>query len=282
MAVHAVRYWRDPLTAAEPAVRIALSTPAFPRSLDHAIAQVERDIEDAARRGARLLCFPESFVPGMRGIDEPVAPHDPAGLDAALARAQAAARRAGIAVILPMDRDRDGKIENSAAVIGADGALLGHQAKNQLDPSEDAIYVPGDGRQLFELAGLRFGIAICHEGFRYPESVRWAARRGAVIVFHPHCTGSNHRGHRLTTWRGPENAYYESAMMCRAMENTIYFASINYAFAFQESATCVVGPTGQLVAAMPYGEAGLLITEIVPGEASRQLAQRFNPSAYGG
>ena len=40
---------------------------------------------------------------------------------------------------------------------------------------------------------LTFGIAICHEAFRYPETVRWAAVRGAKIVFHPHCTGSEMR-----------------------------------------------------------------------------------------
>jgi hypothetical protein len=33
---------------------------------------------------------------------------------------------------------------------------------------------------------LTFGVTICYEGFRYPETVRWAARRGAHIVFHPH------------------------------------------------------------------------------------------------
>jgi hypothetical protein len=26
-----------------------------------------------------------------------------------------------------------------------------------------------------------FGVAICHEGWRYPETVRWAARRGAQV-----------------------------------------------------------------------------------------------------
>jgi hypothetical protein len=51
--------------------------------------------------------------------------------------------------------------------------------KNQLDPTEEAHYVPGEGRRLFDIDGCTFGIAICHEGFRYPETVRWAAVRGA-------------------------------------------------------------------------------------------------------
>ena len=36
---------------------------------------------------------------------------------------------------------------------------------------------------LFETGAMKFGIAICHEGWRYPETVRWAARHGAQIVF---------------------------------------------------------------------------------------------------
>jgi predicted amidohydrolase len=39
---------------------------------------------------------------------------------------------------------------------------------------------------MFQAGPLTFGIVICHEGWRYPETVRWAARRGAHVVFHPH------------------------------------------------------------------------------------------------
>lgn len=261
-------------------LRIGLVTPTFPRSVEHAVEQVEAFVTQAAERRVALMCFPESFVPGMRGIDEPVAPHSAAALANALERARAAARRGGLGLILPTDRDHPDGIQNVAVVISPDGEVLGYQTKNQLDPSEDSIFVPGTTRQLFELAGVTFGITICHEGFRYPESVRWAAMHGASIVFHPHCSGSNHTGHRLTTWRGPDNGYYEHAMMCRALENNIYFASVNYAFAFQESATCVVGPSGECVAYQPYGEAGLLVVDVDPARANRRLAIRYNPDAY--
>ena len=66
------------------------------------------------------------------------------------------------------------------------GEIQGVQTKNQLDPTEEPLYVPGDTRRLFEIDGVKFGMAICHEGLRYPETVRWAAVRGAKIVFHPH------------------------------------------------------------------------------------------------
>lgn len=260
--------------------RFALGTAPFPRSLQHGLECVEAFVAEAAAQAAQVICFPESYLPGMRGIDEPVGPHAPNELLEALERAQWLARHHGITVILPMDRDHGGAIQNVAHVLSPTGQSLGYQAKCQLDPTEDAIFVPGSGRRVFEAAGVTFGISICHEGFRYPESVRWAAERGAVIVFHPHCTGSNHTGRRLTTWRGPENRYFEHAMTLRALENQIYFASVNYAFEFQESASAVISPTGECIAHQPYGKAGVLVVEVDTELATRQLALRYRPSLY--
>jgi predicted amidohydrolase len=56
----------------------------------------------------------------------------------------------------------------------------------QIDPSEEGMYAAGSGRRVFQAGALTFGVAICHEGWRYPETVRWAARYGAHVVFHPH------------------------------------------------------------------------------------------------
>ncbi|MGH9776477.1 MAG: carbon-nitrogen hydrolase family protein [Candidatus Acidiferrales bacterium] len=260
--------------------RIALATPPFPKSIDHGMECVEKFVREASERQAAIVCFPESYVPGYRGADEPVAPHSAAALQASLERAQALARQWRITVILPMDWDHADGILNVAAVITSEGVLLGSQSKNQLDPTEDRIYVPGNKRQLFEVSGIKFGISICHEGFRYPEAVRWAARRGASIVFHPHCTGSNHVGKRPNEFRSRENPYYEQAIMCRALENNIFFASINYAFAFQESATCIIGPSGDCLGYQAYGESGLLVAGLDLTQATRNLAVRYNASAY--
>jgi 5-aminopentanamidase len=266
--------------ASHSVVRIALASPPFPASIDDGLAWVKRYTHEAAQGGAEIVCFPESYIPGMRGIDEPVGPHDPTALAAAAASARQLARECGLAMILPMDWDHPQGIENTALVISKAGELLGRQAKTQLDPAEDGIFVPGMERRLFEVDDLKFGIAICHEAFRYPESVRWAAVRGATVVFHPHCTGSNHEGRRLTEWRGRENRYFEHAMVCRALENDIYFASVNYTFKFQESATCVVSPDGEGIAQLPYGEAGVLFADLDLTRASRRLALRFRPERY--
>lgn len=153
----------------------------------------------------------------------------------------------------------------------------GIKHKNQLDPSEDRFYVPGSGRRTFEVDGVTFGIAICHEGWRYPETVRWAASRGAKIVFHPQHTGTMRDGVRLTQWGSPEAPYYERAMMMRSIENTIYFASVNYALSFQESATSLIAPSGECQAHLPYGQEGVLVHAIDLDAATGLLARRYAP-----
>ena len=143
---------------------------------------------------------------------------------------------------------------------------LGYQTKNQVDPTEDRFYVPGNTRKLFEVNGVKFGVVICHEGWRYPETVRWAAVRGAKIVFHPQHTGAHTKGPILTHWGAAENPYYEKAMMMRSRENTIYFASVNYALPYQEAATSLIAPSGECQAYLPYGQEGVLVQHISPNE----------------
>ena len=179
-----------------------------------------------------------------------------------------------------IDEARDMLRSLAAVVFDERGNRQGIQTKNQLDPSEDRFYVPGTTRQLFEVNGTRFGVAICHEGWRYPETVRWAAVRGAKIVFHPQHSGNEKDGVRLTQWGAADGPYYEKAMMMRSIENTIYFASVNYAVRFQESATTLIAPDGRLQAYLPYGEEGLLVQDIDPKEATGLLARRFAPERY--
>ena len=53
--------------------------------------------------------------------------------------------------------------------------------------------MPGSGRRVFTIDGLTFGIAICHEAFRYPEIVRSLALAGAQVVFVPHFVTTGRR-----------------------------------------------------------------------------------------
>jgi 5-aminopentanamidase len=260
-----------------PQLRVALAAAPFPRSIEHGLNWVDQLTRRAAEAGAQVVCFPESYIPGMRGIDEPVLTPTQAVLDRALEHVRTLAQSCGLALILPMERHCDTGIQAVAWVISERGELLGNQEKTQLDPAEDDLFVPGVGRRLFEVSGVKIGISICHEGFRYPETVRWAAREGAAIVFHPHCTGSNYVGERPTSWRAANSRYYEHAITCRALENEIYCASVNYACAFPESATCIISPNGECLGYQPYGELGVLVRDIDVDAATRRLALRFRP-----
>ena len=260
--------------------RVGLASPRVASSVADGVAQVCAFLCEGADAGADVVCFPESYIPGMRGQDFPVPDHDQSVLEAALEAVRAAARAHGVAAVIPMDWEVDGGLHNVAFVISADGEVLGYQTKNQLPLEEEPFFVPGRARRLFSIRGVPVGVVICHEGWRYPETVRWAAVRGAKIVFHPHYAGSDRAGPRLTQWGAPGNPYYEKAMVARAGENTIYFASVNYAMRYQEAATSLISPAGECLAHTPYGEAGLLVHDVDLSAATGLLASRFQPDRY--
>jgi predicted amidohydrolase len=259
---------------------IGLASPRVATSLEDGLDRIGRLLSQASAQGARIVCFPEAYLPGLRGQDFEVLPFERADEARALDAVSALARQYAVATILGIERITDVGRQIAAVVIDTQGRIDGYQIKNQLDPSEDRFYVPGTGRRLFEVDGVKFGVAICHEGWRYPETVRWAAARGARIVFHPQHTGNERAGIRLTRWGQPEAPYYEQAMLMRSRENTIYFASVNYALRFPESATSLIGPSGECQAYLPYGQEGVLVEALKLEDATGLLATRYAPERY--
>ena len=260
---------------------IGLATPRIASSLEDGLERIDRLLADASRQHAEIVCFPEAYLPGLRGQDFTVLPYGPSEEARVMEAVSALARTHRVATIMGMEKITPAGRQIAAVVFAADGECLGWQAKTQIAPSEDEFYVPGTGRQLFEINGVPFGIAICHEGWRYPETVRWAAARGAKIVFHPQHTGTELQGVRLTAWGAADAPYYEKAMMLRGIENAIYFASVNYALRFQESATTLVDPSGRCQAYLPYGDEGVLVQRIDVARATGVFASRFAPERYG-
>jgi predicted amidohydrolase len=261
-------------------VIIGLASPRVATSLDDGLGKISRLQSEASARGAELVCFPEAYLPGLRGQDFEVVPFDEAHQQVALDAVARTAREHNVATIIGMERISSNGRQIVAYVIDATGTIQGYQTKNQLDPSEDRFYVPGNTRRVFEINDVKFGIAICHEGWRYPETVRWAAVRGAKIVFHPQHTGAEKSGVQLTEWGSVNGPYYEKAMAMRSRENTIYFASVNYALRFQESATSLIAPSGECQAYLPYGDEGVLVQEIDIEKATGLLARRYAPDRY--
>jgi predicted amidohydrolase len=255
-------------------VRVALANLSFPPSPEASVAAAEQAIAGAARQRADLICFPECFVPGYRAPGKRSPAPDATFLERAWSTVRAAAARERVAVVLGTERIVAGGLRITALVIDRDGTIVGWQDKVQLDPSEERTYSAGDERHLFRIGELTFGIAICHEGWRYPETFRWAASRGAQVVFHPHFHEAEPGGHRPTTFADPRNTFHEKAMLCRAAENTCFVATVNCASAGSPTTSAFVRPDGTLLACQPYGEAGLLCADLDLRLATGLLARR--------
>jgi predicted amidohydrolase len=259
------------------AFRIALANLRFPDSPEDAVRSAERAITEAARGGAALVCFPECFVPGYRAPGKTVPPPDPAFLERAWSAVAAASAKAGVAVVLGTERVAGEALLATALVVGGDGKVVGFQDKVQLDPSEDGTYSPGSERRVFQAGPLTFGVVICHEGWRYPETVRWAVRRGAQVVFHPHFHEAEPGGHSPTTFADSASSFHEKAVLCRAAENTCYFATVNCASAGSPTTSAVVRPDGTLLAYQPHGQEGVLLADLDLSVATGLLASRWRP-----
>lgn len=254
--------------------RIALANVPFPASPRESVTLAERAIADAGTNNVELICFPESFVPGYRSPGRRMAPPDQTFLERAWSTIAAAAARARVAVVLGTERMANGGLTISALVIHKDGTFAGFQDKVQIDPSEESTYTPGEGRRTFQTGPLTFGIAICHEGWRYPETVRWAATRGAQVVFHPHFHEAEPGSYRPTTFADPANSFHEKAALCRAAENTCFFAMANYASDGSPTTSAVIRPDGTVQCYQPYGKSGLLIADVDLDQATLLLASR--------
>jgi predicted amidohydrolase len=254
--------------------RIALANIPYPSSPDDSVTRATQAVADASAERADIVCFPECYVPGYRAPGKRVPPPDPIFLERAWSRIGAAAARANVAVVLGTERIVGGALVMSALVINRDGSIAGWQDKVQIDPSEESTYSAGTGRRVFQSGPLTFGIAICHEGWRYPETVRWAARRGAHVVFHPHFHEAEPGSYRPATFADPTNTFHEKAILCRAAENTCFVATVNCASDGSPTTSAIVRPDGTLLGWQPYGRPGLLVADIDLTEATGLLAKR--------
>ena len=228
-------------------IRIALANLPFPPTPDQSVTSAEHAIAEASAAGADVICFPECFVPGYRAAGKLVPPPDSAFLDRAWSAIGAAARKAALTVVLGTERVVDGAVLPSAVVIDRDGTIAGFQDKVQIDPSEETTYTSGSGRRVFE---------------------------AGQVVFHPQFHEAEPGSYQPSTFADPANSFHEKAALCRAAENTCFFATVNYAGAGSPTTSAIVRPDGRLLCYQPYGKPGLLIGDIDTSEATGLLAAR--------
>src|SRR3954466_12654345 len=108
-----------------PTFRIALANLPFPVTAEASIELSTQAIERAGAAGARVVCFPECYVPGYRGAHGALPPPDRAFLERAWQVVAAAAARAKVGVVLGTERVSDGLPLATALVIQPDGSRAG-------------------------------------------------------------------------------------------------------------------------------------------------------------
>lgn len=255
-------------------LRIALANIGRAPTREDSVVRAVGAVGSAGSAGASIVCFPECYVPGYRTSEARGLPPNEEFLERAWNTIADAARASNVAVVLGTERIVNGDARLTVLVIDRDGSRAGFQDKVQLDPTEEDDYKPGAGRELFHVDGVLFGVVICHEGFRYPETTRAAVRRGAKVVFHPHYSWPSAGDFRPTSFGDPRNTFHEKAMLCRAAENTCYFASVNCAVEGSPTTSAIADPDGTLLAWQPYGHDGLLIADLDLSRATGLLASR--------
>jgi len=130
-------------------MRIGLATAPVPESLEHSLQNILDFMDQAASFDVDLLCFPEAYLPGMRGQHFSIPLCEQAELRDALDQVCKASASHELGVILPMEWPSEQGRYNLVQVISPEGKIMGRQCKTQLDPGEEGFMFPaGDGRFL--------------------------------------------------------------------------------------------------------------------------------------
>ena len=192
---------------------------------------VER-IREAAKRGAQIISLQELFLSqyfcrvedaDLFDLAEPI----PGPATEALAKI---ARELKVALVVSIfERRAAGIYHNSAAVLDADGSMLGIYRKMHIpdDPSyyEKFYFTPGDlGFPTFQTKYGRIAVQICWDQW-YPEGARLASLQGANVIFFPTSIG----------WHPKEKAEFGVAQLdawrtiqrSHAIANGVYVAVVN-------------------------------------------------------
>jgi N-carbamoylputrescine amidase len=189
-------------------------------------------VQQAAKRGAQVICLPELFAStyfcqredaGFFDLAEPI----PGPTTEAVAKV---ARRRRVAVVTPVfERRSQGLYHNSLAVIDADGSVAGIYRKMHIpdDPCyyEKFYFTPGDlGFRAFDTRFGRVGTLICWDQW-YPEAARLTALQGATILFYPTAIGWH--PHERKTHGAAQREAWRTVQRAHAIANGVYVAAVN-------------------------------------------------------
>ncbi len=189
-------------------------------------------VEEAARRGAGMICLPELFRspyfcqqedPALFDLAEPV----PGPSTDALARVAA---KHHVVILVPLfERRTAGIYHNSMAVIDGDGSLAGLYRKMHIpdDPAyyEKFYFTPGDtGFQAICTQVGTVGTLICWDQW-YPEAARLATLRGAELLCYPTAIGW-HPSEKKEEG-GTQRDAWQVMHRSHAIANGVFVAAVN-------------------------------------------------------
>src|SRR3954462_4727104 len=106
-------------------MRIGLASPRPASSIEDGLARVHRLLSQASERGAQIVCFPEAYLPGLRGQDFDVPSFDRADEERVLRTVAGWSRELNLATILGMEHVAEKGRQIGAFVIDANGELQG-------------------------------------------------------------------------------------------------------------------------------------------------------------
>jgi N-carbamoylputrescine amidase len=196
------------------------------------VARATAKLAEAARAGAQVVCLPELYRSPYFCQREDAALFDlaetiPGPSTEAMA---AAARKAKVAVVVPIfERRAPGLYHNSAVIIDDKGEVRGLYRKMHIpdDPAfyEKFYFTPGDlGFRAFDVGPGRIGTLICWDQW-YPEGARLTALHGAAVLFYPTAIGW-HPAEKQQLGASQRDAW-RTIQRSHAIANGVYVASVN-------------------------------------------------------
>jgi omega-amidase len=240
------------------------------------LAKADEWSAEAARRGSRLIVFPELWPTGYEL--EKVATHATPLSEGAFAQMAVLARKHRLAVYGScLSVIGDGQYGNTAALYGPTGELLGAYTKVHLfrPMHEDRFLVPGRQLTLARTEWAKVGLSVCYD-LRFPEMYRAYAVAGAELML------------VCAEWPNPRSTHWHTLLRARAIENQAFVIAGNRVGESRGTSffggSCIVDPNGNVLA-----EAGdteeLLTAEIDLAQvvAARQLIpvlQDGQPNVY--
>ncbi len=196
------------------------------------LASALSKVEEAARRGARVICLPELFrVPYLCQHEDPalfdLAESVPGPSTEALSKV---AGKHNVVILVPIfERRTAGIYHNSVAVLDGDGSLAGLYRKMHIpdDPSyyEKFYFTPGDtGFQAIQTRVGKIGALICWDQW-YPEAARLTTLRGAEMLWYPTAIGW-HPSEKKREGETQRNAW-QTIQRSHAIANGVFVAAVN-------------------------------------------------------